>query len=98
MLIRQPPRDGSRDYRPTLLGLKYGGVPSINSLNSVYQFQVKTKETNVYYNFINGRFIDFNFRVNIVVFESSHNVIFVEYKLKAALNTLKLVNIDFNRL
>lgn len=41
VLIRQAPRDGSRDYRPTLLGLKYGGVPSINSLNSIYQFQVK---------------------------------------------------------
>lgn len=41
VLIRQPPRDGSRDFRSTLLGLKFGGVPSINSLNSVYQFQVK---------------------------------------------------------
>lgn len=40
VLIRQPPRDGSRDYRSTLLGLKFGGVPCINSLNSVYQFQV----------------------------------------------------------
>ncbi|XP_031625533.1 synapsin [Contarinia nasturtii] len=41
VLIRQPPRDGSRDYRSTLLGLKFSGVPSINSLNSVYQFQDK---------------------------------------------------------
>ncbi|XP_055298002.1 synapsin-like [Sitodiplosis mosellana] len=41
VLIRQPPRDGSRDYRSTLLGLKFGGVPCINSLNSVYQFQEK---------------------------------------------------------
>lgn len=40
VLIRQPPRDGANDYRSTILGLKYGGVPSINSLNSVYQFQV----------------------------------------------------------
>lgn len=40
VLIRQPPRDGSRDFRSTLLGLKYGGVPCINSLNSIYQFQV----------------------------------------------------------
>lgn len=40
VLIRQPPRDGTRDYRSTLLGLKYGGVPSINSLNALYQFQV----------------------------------------------------------
>ncbi|KAG4075644.1 hypothetical protein HA402_003469 [Bradysia odoriphaga] len=41
VLIRQAPRDGSRDFRSTLLGLKYGGVPCINSLNSVYQFQDK---------------------------------------------------------
>lgn len=40
ILVRQPPRDGSKDYRSTLLGLKYGGVPSINSLHSLYQFQV----------------------------------------------------------
>lgn len=40
VLVRQPPRDGSNDYRSLLLGLKYGGVPSINSLNSLYQFQV----------------------------------------------------------
>lgn len=47
VLVRQPPRDGSRDYRSTLLGLKFGGVPSINSLHAVYQFQVKreTQET-----------------------------------------------------
>ncbi|KAH8417132.1 hypothetical protein KR222_003959, partial [Zaprionus bogoriensis] len=41
VLIRQPPRDGSSDYRSTILGLKYGGVPSINSLHSIYQFQDK---------------------------------------------------------
>lgn len=41
VLIRQAPRDGSRDFRSTLLGLKYGGVPCINSLNSIYQFQVR---------------------------------------------------------
>lgn len=41
VLIRQAPRDGSRDFRPTLLGFKYGGVPCINSLNSIYQFQVQ---------------------------------------------------------
>ncbi|XP_055853109.1 synapsin [Episyrphus balteatus] len=41
VLIRQPPRDGSSDYRSTILGLKYGGVPSINSLHSCYQFQDK---------------------------------------------------------
>lgn len=36
VLVRQPPRDN----RPAVLGLKYGGVPSVNSLNSMYQFQV----------------------------------------------------------
>ncbi|EDW23880.1 GL23680 [Drosophila persimilis] len=41
VLIRQPPRDGSSDFRSTILGLKYGGVPSINSLHSIYQFQDK---------------------------------------------------------
>ncbi|XP_061401421.1 synapsin-like [Musca vetustissima] len=41
VLIRQPPRDGANDYRSTILGLKYGGVPSINSLHSIYQFQDK---------------------------------------------------------
>lgn len=41
VLIRQPPRDGSSDFRSTILGLKYGGVPSINSLHSIYQFQVR---------------------------------------------------------
>lgn len=41
ILVRQAPRDGSKDYRSTLLGLKYGGVPSINSLHSLYQFQDK---------------------------------------------------------
>lgn len=29
------------DYRSTLLGFKFGGVPSINSLNSLLQFQVR---------------------------------------------------------
>lgn len=43
VLIRQPPRDGSNDYRSTIIGLKYGGVPSINSLHSIYQFQVGSK-------------------------------------------------------
>ncbi|XP_055618221.1 synapsin [Toxorhynchites rutilus septentrionalis] len=41
ILVRQAPRDGARDHRSTLLGLKYGGVPSINSLHSLYQFQDK---------------------------------------------------------
>jgi synapsin len=40
VLVRQAPRDGSKDFRSTLLGFKFGGVPSINSLNSLLQFQV----------------------------------------------------------
>lgn len=39
-LCRQSVRDGSKDYRNVLLGLNIGGVPSINSLNSLYNFQV----------------------------------------------------------
>ncbi|XP_055586585.1 synapsin [Uranotaenia lowii] len=41
IFVRQAPRDGAKDHRSTLLGLKYGGVPSINSLHSLYQFQDK---------------------------------------------------------
>lgn len=39
-LCRQSVRDGGKDYRNVLLGLNIGGVPSINSLNSLYNFQV----------------------------------------------------------
>ncbi|UYV70320.1 SYN3 [Cordylochernes scorpioides] len=41
LLIRQHFRDALSDYRPLLLGLKYGGVPSVNSLHSLYNFQDK---------------------------------------------------------
>lgn len=44
VLVRQPPRDGARDNRSALLGLKYGGVPCVNSLNSLYQFQVSRND------------------------------------------------------
>lgn len=40
VLIRQNLRDASEDNRSLLLGLKYGGVPSVNSLSSIYNFQV----------------------------------------------------------
>lgn len=33
-------RDAGEDYKSIILGLKFGGVPSINSLESVYNFQV----------------------------------------------------------
>ncbi|XP_026328721.1 synapsin [Hyposmocoma kahamanoa] len=39
VLVRQNVRDAGADYRALLLGLKFGGVPSINSLNSIYHFQ-----------------------------------------------------------
>lgn len=42
LLIRQHIRDaGDGDYRNLLLGFKYGGVPSVNSLHSLYNFQDK---------------------------------------------------------
>jgi hypothetical protein len=34
-------RDAGEDYKSIVLGLKFGGVPSINSLESVYHFQVR---------------------------------------------------------
>lgn len=41
LLVRQNLRDAGEDYRHLLLGLQYGGVPSVNSLQSVYNFQDK---------------------------------------------------------
>ncbi|XP_077285119.1 synapsin [Arctopsyche grandis] len=41
VLVRQNLRDAGEDYRSLLLGLKFGGVPSINSLNAIYNFQDK---------------------------------------------------------
>lgn len=55
MLVRQSPRDGSRDFRSTLLGMKYGGVPCINSLNSIYQFQVSLRNGFGYLLIINAK-------------------------------------------
>ncbi|CAM1314033.1 Syn (predicted) [Pycnogonum litorale] len=39
ILIREHIRDGMLDYRNLLLGFKFGGVPGINSLHSLYNFQ-----------------------------------------------------------
>lgn len=36
-------RDAGEDYKSIILGLKFGGVPSINSLESVYNFQVSER-------------------------------------------------------
>jgi len=41
ILIRQDPRDAGEDYKSVILGLQYGQLPSINSLQSIYNFQDK---------------------------------------------------------
>ncbi|KAK7102041.1 hypothetical protein V1264_020329 [Littorina saxatilis] len=38
LLIRQHVRDANEDWRNLLLGFQYGGIPSINSLSSTYNF------------------------------------------------------------
>ncbi|XP_032810212.1 synapsin-2-like isoform X2 [Petromyzon marinus] len=40
VLVRQPAYSmaGSQDYRSIVIGLQYGGVPTLNSLHSVYNF------------------------------------------------------------
>ena len=40
ILIRQDPRDAGEDYKSVILGLQYGQLLSINSLQSIYNFQV----------------------------------------------------------
>ncbi|XP_023330999.1 synapsin [Eurytemora carolleeae] len=39
LLVRQNLKDANEDYKNMLLGLQYGGVPSINTLQSIYNFQ-----------------------------------------------------------
>jgi len=41
LLIRQNLKNATEDYKNVLLGFQYGGVPSINSLRSIYNFQDK---------------------------------------------------------
>ncbi|KAF7263827.1 hypothetical protein GWI33_001064, partial [Rhynchophorus ferrugineus] len=41
LLVRQNLRDAGEDYKKLLLAMKFGGVPSINNLNSIYNFQDK---------------------------------------------------------
>ncbi|XP_072377712.1 synapsin [Diabrotica undecimpunctata] len=41
LLVRQNLKDAGEDYRKLLLALKFGGVPSINNLNSIFNFQDK---------------------------------------------------------
>lgn len=42
LLVRQNLRDAGEDNKNLLLGFKYGGVPSINNLNAIYNFQVRS--------------------------------------------------------
>ena len=44
LLVRQNVRDAEDDYRSILLGFQYGNVPSVNSLESIYNFQVSKKK------------------------------------------------------
>ncbi|KAG6798055.1 synapsin [Apis mellifera caucasica] len=41
VLIRQNLKDAGEDYKNLLLGLMYGGVPSVNNLTAIYNFQDK---------------------------------------------------------
>jgi hypothetical protein len=41
LLVRQNVRDAEDDYRSILLGFQYGNIPSVNSLESIYNFQVR---------------------------------------------------------
>ncbi|KYN03694.1 Synapsin [Cyphomyrmex costatus] len=41
VLIRQNLRDAGEDYKNLLLGMMYGGVPSVNNLTAIYNFQDK---------------------------------------------------------
>ncbi|KAK3102232.1 hypothetical protein FSP39_009782 [Pinctada imbricata] len=39
LLIRQNVKDAGEDWKNILIGFQYGGIPSINSLHSIYNFQ-----------------------------------------------------------
>ncbi|XP_011631323.2 synapsin, partial [Pogonomyrmex barbatus] len=41
VLIRQNLRDAGEDHKNLLLGLMYGGVPSVNNITAIYNFQDK---------------------------------------------------------
>lgn len=40
VLIRQPIKNGNLDFSAILTGFAYCNLPTINSINSIYQFQV----------------------------------------------------------
>ena len=41
VLLRQHTRDATNNWKNIVLGLQYGGIPSINSLHSIYNFMDK---------------------------------------------------------
>ena len=41
VLVRQHVKDASHDWKNIILGLQYGGTPSINSLHSIFNFMDK---------------------------------------------------------
>lgn len=41
--MRQNLRDAGEDNKNLLLGFEFGGIPSVNSLRSIYGFQVSLK-------------------------------------------------------
>ena len=61
LLVRQNLRDAGEDHRNLLLGFQYGGIPSVNSLESIYNFQVgwrkKTRTLRVLYQISNCHFL-----------------------------------------
>ena len=53
LLIRQNLRDAGENYKNLLLGFRYGGVPSVNSIESIYNFQVVAARLNPIFNYLN---------------------------------------------
>ena len=45
LLVRQNVRDTDEDHRNILLGFQYGNLPSVNTLDSIYNFQVRNEKT-----------------------------------------------------
>jgi len=64
-LCRQSVRDASKDYRNVLLGLNIGGVPSINSLHSLYNFQVRKSLPTLWNTFITHHIITISKTVKV---------------------------------
>ena len=57
VLVRQHVRDANEDWRNIILGLKYGGIPSLNSLHSIYNFLDKPWVVSVHCLWVSGMFI-----------------------------------------